>query len=805
MLLKKISYIILGIFFLTCEVHSQVGYCVDSSYRIKFIFDGEGATLTNNPDTTGKNYFAGQALRGQNPGIAVLKTTWGDSIIWAKKIFSGSTYLDCYHSVPAPDGTNVLAGPYGGTINSKPEMLICRMDTNGNVLWMKRYKYYQNHLSGGYLDFKPLLVTNNAIYFNSVVNTTPGTIIANKQVDIVTKLDLDGNILWSTGFSMNFLSSGYPVNRSISVSPALHNGSVIISGDSGYAMNNSAGLATFTKLNDTDGSFSESFGYKISSNTSIAGIYPLQIKKNGDNTFTLISKKLTNIFGNPLYTGLTYSKLDANLNPISNYFFENTILGQYIYDYNKSGQQVMLATDPRFGMGNEKYFFTLNNQFEIIRSRKFIIPNYSINPSLYNYYDTKLDDRQNLHFTLQAIENSKAITDYSRISNFAPNSTLGCFGKDTSLLSRVFFLLEKRPFAWDEIQHNVLIANNVPFTIQDAVVTKQLICKIVSYCDNIKITGPPAICINRPARYAVNRNNTCQKFTNWNIDTSIANIIAMEGDSAITLSFKKPFTGYLHAALSDCVIRDSFLIKAVVPKMLPLIKHADSLLCPGRTLTLTAGNGYSNYNWQGGTFNSKQFTVNTAGIYRISAQDSCGNTVTDSVQVTLSDTSMSINTGNTICQHDTAFISLPIDVTNINWQPSAASLLRNQTVVAYPLQTTLYTITAERQLNCPISRTSLVTVKNCPQTVYVPNSFTPNGDGLNDMFKPSISQPLASYRFTIYNRYGQKIFETISQNKGWDGTYQSSRQPMGGYVYTCSYRFNGGTEKIINGYFLLLH
>jgi gliding motility-associated-like protein len=86
----------------------------------------------------------------------------------------------------------------------------------------------------------------------------------------------------------------------------------------------------------------------------------------------------------------------------------------------------------------------------------------------------------------------------------------------------------------------------------------------------------------------------------------------------------------------------------------------------------------------------------------------------------------------------------------------------------------------------------------------MPNSFTPNNDGVNDVFKPTVSQPLAAYRFTIYNRYGQTIFTTTQQYTGWNGMYQSSRQPMGGYIYTCTYRFNAGTEKTVTGYFMLL-
>ena len=797
----KFIYFILLIHFIT-KGYGQQFACADSSYRIKFTFDGTGATLTNNPDTVGRNYFTGQYVQGN--GLAVMKTTWGDSIVWAKKIFSGSTYLDCYNSIPAPDGTFILTGNYGGAQSNRPELLMCRMDTNGVVLWMKRFRYNQNHLFGNYAANKPLLITNNAIFFTASVYTT-GTILFDQRIDITVKLDLNGNILWSTGFSMNFLPSGYQTNTGINGAPTLYNGKVIVCGDSGWAVNNSSGLLTIMKLNDANGSLAESFGYKTLPDPIIKGIYPQYIKYNNDNTFSLTGYSIYDYFGTLIISNSTFNTLlDVNFNPVKNYYFSNNILdATFDFDFNNLGQQALLATDGRLGKSKEKYFFTLNKDNTILRSRKFIIPNYILSPSLFNYYDTKIDDKQNIHFTIQAIENNKAITDYTRISNLAPNSTLGCFGKDTSILTRHPFTLIKQPFAWDNIQSNMLETNDVPYTIQDAIVTKELVCKIVSRCDSVHINGPAAACVGVPVRYTVSKNTSCFKNLDWGIDTTVATIINIEGDSAITLSFKKKFTGYIRASLTDCVVKDSFLVKAVVPKMPALINRTDSILCPGKTLVLNANAGYNNYIWHGNTVN-QQLTVSSAGVYTITAADSCGITKTDSIKVILSDTSFILSATQTICLNDTAFIVLPGDINNIIWQPTTNSLLRNKTLVAYPAQTTVYSIYAERLPNCTLSKTSEVVIKICPATVFIPNSFTPNNDNKNDIFKPAISQPLPFYHLQIFNRYGQPVFETSNQQAGWDGMYKGSKQPMGGYIYQCSYRFAGGVQKMVKGYFILI-
>ena len=140
----------------------------------------------------------------------------------------------------------------------------------------------------------------------------------------------------------------------------------------------------------------------------------------------------------------------------------------------------------------------------------------------------------------------------------------------------------------------------------------------------------------------------------------------------------------------------------------------------------------------------------------------------------------------------------------ITWQPTGNGLLSNKTLLLYPTQTTIYQITAERLANCPITKPTEVVIKNCVQEVYFPTAFTPNNDGNNDAFKVFTFRPLKVYQLLIYNRYRQKIFETNNLAAGWDGTFNGSRQPIGGYTYRCSYQFTGGQPQSTAGYFILI-
>ncbi len=72
----------------------------------------------------------------------------------------------------------------------------------------------------------------------------------------------------------------------------------------------------------------------------------------------------------------------------------------------------------------------------------------------------------------------------------------------------------------------------------------------------------------------------------------------------------------------------------------------------------------------------------------------------------------------------------------------------------------------------------------------MPNSFTPNNDGLNDVFKPVTNRTtLQPYLFLIYNRWGgQLIFESTDPNTGWDGKFNGEACAAGTYIYTLQYR-----------------
>lgn len=70
--------------------------------------------------------------------------------------------------------------------------------------------------------------------------------------------------------------------------------------------------------------------------------------------------------------------------------------------------------------------------------------------------------------------------------------------------------------------------------------------------------------------------------------------------------------------------------------------------------------------------------------------------------------------------------------------------------------------------------------------IYIPNAFTPDENGRNDNFLPSASG-LKTYTFKVYNRWGEKLFDSNLPEKGWDGNYKGAECPSGVYVYSIEY------------------
>lgn len=118
------------------------------------------------------------------------------------------------------------------------------------------------------------------------------------------------------------------------------------------------------------------------------------------------------------------------------------------------------------------------------------------------------------------------------------------------------------------------------------------------------------------------------------------------------------------------------------------------------------------------------------------------------------------------------------------WKPSTGL---NNPGIANPVATLTenqeYVLRVQSPAGCSATDTIDVIVYKVNPGLYVPNAFTPNGDGLNDIFRPIPIGMKSIKFFKVYNRRGQLMFSTVVQNEGWDGTFKGAAQDADVYVW----------------------
>jgi gliding motility-associated-like protein len=113
----------------------------------------------------------------------------------------------------------------------------------------------------------------------------------------------------------------------------------------------------------------------------------------------------------------------------------------------------------------------------------------------------------------------------------------------------------------------------------------------------------------------------------------------------------------------------------------------------------------------------------------------------------------------------------------------------------------VYTVTlvVDNQYNCPdsLTRTDYITINERP-VVFIPNVFSPNGDGANDKLEV-FSNSTKFYEFKIFNRWGEKVFESNNVNVSWDGTYKGKDCQPGVYSYYLTIVFEDNSTRGMKG------
>ncbi len=139
------------------------------------------------------------------------------------------------------------------------------------------------------------------------------------------------------------------------------------------------------------------------------------------------------------------------------------------------------------------------------------------------------------------------------------------------------------------------------------------------------------------------------------------------------------------------------------------------------------------------------------------------------------------------------------------WAPAdSLSCTDCQSPFSSPVDTTDYTLTVTSADGCTDTLVYRVApFPPCdPAAIRIPNAFTPNNDDANDVFTVSDYNPDLNFvieRLTIYNRWGQKIYESGGTNAAWDGTVDGKPAPADVYVWLLEVGCAGGEKGVMHG------
>lgn len=106
--------------------------------------------------------------------------------------------------------------------------------------------------------------------------------------------------------------------------------------------------------------------------------------------------------------------------------------------------------------------------------------------------------------------------------------------------------------------------------------------------------------------------------------------------------------------------------------------------------------------------------------------------------------------------------------------------------------------------SCGSVTDSVKVTNDCLPDIYIPSAFTPDGDGMNDVFRILNVHGQKLILFDIYNRWGKMVFHTVNINRGWDGRFKGNPQPTGAYIYLIKIINLAGQEKVYKGSVVLI-
>jgi gliding motility-associated-like protein len=340
------------------------------------------------------------------------------------------------------------------------------------------------------------------------------------------------------------------------------------------------------------------------------------------------------------------------------------------------------------------------------------------------------------------------------------------------------------------IENKNTISQGNDFALDDIV-----LAPVYMRYDSVKITvlpKPPIwagndtlVCVGQAAQL----NATGGTVYSWTPSTGLSNT-AISNPVATPAST----TQYIVSGYTDpgCVVKDTVQVN-VVPQPVFSITPPSASICKGDIISFTSSGG-DTYQW----YTNSQPGLSSSNSYSASPlQTDTFYVALDNLTCGIKDTLQSIITVNplpvvSITKSNDIDCATPdaqlVATGGVIYQWSPVTNITDPSIanpVVYPATDTWYKVTVTNADGC--SKTDSVLVHSDYSVgqngFFVPNSFTPNGDGLNDCFGVRFWGRVDNFELSIYNRWGQRIYFSKNIGDCWDGTFKGEKQPSGGFVF----------------------
>ncbi len=699
-------------------------------------------------DVEGNIYLAGRIeINANNYDAFFMKTDNAGNLLW-QRTFDLSTNDECWKIGISNNGDVIISGFF------LYDLFLLKADTDGNIIFSKSYSGRQSILSDMLIDPENNIVLVGLMYDSN-----------NQQQSFLSKLNNDGTLIYTALYDAPGNESFLSVTESgqyyyvAALSRAATNNGVIV------------------KINALDGNINWANQYDIN------GRIDLINKVHATNNGILINGGTRDVNPPARFNQLNgLMNEDGIINSLQTY---TNVITQFSSDIVGSGNGYIQTQS----INNGEQFITMllmDVNKNILGGKKYEVQQSLPIPLVRNSSNSIL---------LTHIQKLSA-NGIHLIRTSENGMTPGCPEYNATEQSNPVSI-SSAPFSY-QFSNVDLEENNIQLQTRLDGLSIRIYCG--SQCKQLTINGPTTLCLSDSTiSFSANKDAQCTEQVQWSFDSSMARTISSTGNE-ISLQFITQGTFRLTGTIGKGCAAISVNYEVRINRPLPPVYLGpDTLLCDTNQYRIAVP-GYESYQWSNGSTDSVRIITRT-GNYILQVKDGCGNQSMDTISIVIPSKELiapKLPADTSICTGDTIQVYAGNGYTTYLWNDGSDN---RYILVDAPGK---YWVEVTNAEGCTASDSITITQAECAQFVVFPNAFSPNNDGRNDRFKPAVNVPLNFYQLVIFNRWGQKLYESRKVDEGWDGQPVIAKDKTSTFVYFCRYQVAGQPMRIIKGTLTLI-